>query len=475
MILLLASLIGVIPAPGWSDPVISIETPAGYYQRKDLVVTDGDHIHQIWNKYQGESRIGYNVVLSDGTVLVPDTLISRNTFSAHPSASYAPDSGFIGFWREGTAKWYSVKDHEGSTLIPATFYSSEGYTSWFRIDSSLDSLGRVHMVWDSGPEVCYSILEPGVGEVWRDTIPDSMQQALVLVDGNRVHIKFNGPDQWADYIQYDLNGNITVPTVSLVEDILGETNFSSMAVDSNGNVYVFVFENPDGQPRRFCLYKIDGDNGDVLIDGMVIYQAEQFISINDPIILAMPSGDQFYLLWRESDPVSTYYKLIKFAIIDTDGNFVEEPYIAYDYTDEDPENITRMAATANAQGDVFVAYSEGDPQLQGYWIRLGWFDHNWLGVEENEGDPESSVAIDLYPSMNPFRESVSVTVDAHPVPGQLAVYDLSGRIVRTLVRGADEAFLWDGCDSEGNELPPGSYIVQGASAGRLGSVSVVKL
>ncbi|MBD3277294.1 MAG: hypothetical protein GF388_03255, partial [Candidatus Aegiribacteria sp.] len=78
-------------------------------------------------------------------------------------------------------------------------------------------------------------------------------------------------------------------------------------------------------------------------------------------------------------------------------------------------------------------------------------------------------------SMNPFSESVSFTVDAHPVPGQLAVYDLSGRIVRTLFKGADNAFLWDGCDSEGDELPPGSYIIQGASAGRLGSVSVVKL
>ncbi|MBD3277209.1 MAG: hypothetical protein GF388_02830, partial [Candidatus Aegiribacteria sp.] len=418
MILLLASLIGVIPAPGWSDPVISIEVVGGP-QRKDIAVTESNHIHQIWGDYLDTPRIGYNIVTVDGVFLVNDTLFSRDTGSGNPSLSYAPDSGVIGFWREYTPKWYSVRNRDGDITIPPTNYSGEGWSWWDRIDSSLDSLGRVHMVWDSGPEICYSILEPGVGEVWRDTIPDSKHQALVLVDGSRVHIKFNGPDQWADYIQYDLNGNITVPTVSFVEDILGETNWSSMDVDSNGNVYIFVHENPDGQPRRFCLYKIDGDNGDLLIDGLVIYQANSGIFINDPIILAMPSGDQFYLLWRESDPVSTFYKLIKFAIIDTDGNFVEEPYIAYDYTDEDPENINRMVATANAQGDVFVAYSEGDPELQGYWIRLGWFDHNWLGVEENAGDLESSVAIDLRPSMNPFTESVWVTVDAHPVPGQL--------------------------------------------------------
>src|SRR6056297_1329241 len=199
---LLISIVGVTWAPGWSEPVISADDYDLWdYQKKDLVVTDGNHVHQIWYPYQDEARIGYNIFLPDGTFLVPDTLLSRDTFSGHPSASYAPDSGFIGFWREGSAKWYSVKDREGNTIIPATFYSSEAYTSWFRIDSSLDSLGRVHMVWDIGPEVCYSILDPGVGEVWRDTIPDSRQQSLVLVDENRVHIKFNGPDQCADYIQ----------------------------------------------------------------------------------------------------------------------------------------------------------------------------------------------------------------------------------------------------------------------------------
>ena len=476
MILLLAALIGVIPAPGWSDPVISIETPTNYQMDKDISVTDGDHIHQVWEHFENNSRIGYNIVLPNGTMLLSDTLFSRNVWSANPSISYVPDSGVIGFWREYTPKWYSVRDRDGDIAIPPTYYSGEGWSLWDRIDSSLDSLGRVHMVWDSGPEVCYSILEPGTGEVWRDTIPDSMQQSLVLVDGNRVHIKFNGTDQCADYIQYDLDGNVTVPAVDLVPEYFDAPNRSSMTVDSSGNAMIFLRENQDdGLPAYLALYKVDKNTGDLLIDQKILYWPAEFISFNDPIILAMPSGDQFYLLWREVDPVSTYYKLIKFAIIDTDGNFVEEPYIAYDYTDEDPEDLRELAAVTNLQGDVFAIWSDYFPAIEKTYIVLGWFDHNWLGVEENEGDPLYSDEIDLHPSMNPFSESVSVTVDASPVPGQLAVYDLSGRKVRTLCRGADGAFLWDGCDSEGNELPPGSYIVQGASAGRLGSVSVVKL
>ena len=23
----------------------------------------------------------------------------------------------------------------------------------------------------------------------------------------------------------------------------------------------------------------------------------------------------------------------------------------------------------------------------GYWIVMGWFDHNWVGIEEEETDP----------------------------------------------------------------------------------------
>jgi len=474
---LLVSIVGVTWAPGWSEPVISADDYDLWdYQKKDLVVTDGNHVHQIWYPYQDEARIGYNVVLPDGTFLVEDTLFSRDAGSGYPSMSYAPDSGIIGFWREYTPKWYSVRDYEGNIVEPPTLYSSEGWSWWARIDSSLDSLGRVHMVWDIGPEVCYSILDPGVGEVWRDTIPDSRQQSLVLVDGNRVHIKFNGPDQWADYIQYDLDGNVNIPTVSLVEEVLGNTNWCSMTADANGNAYIFAHENPDGLPRRFCLYKIDSSTGEVIIDGKIIYEAPPRNSINDPIIVPTPSGEEFYVLWREEDFGSGNYRWIKFAIIDTDGDFIEEPYIAYDYTDEDPEDIRELAACTNQAGDIFAGWSEYFPEDSAYRLVLGWFDHDSLGVEEDQLTGMAEPSFSISASRSPFRESVTFTTNADPAPGQIAVYDISGRMVRSLVADpGDGFFFWDGTDSSGEELPSGTYIVRGASDGRLASISVVKL
>lgn len=59
-----------------------------------------------------------------------------------------------------------------------------------------------------GIDLIYGV-DPGVGEIWRDTITASIGGQRVLVDGDRVHIVFRGEDQWPDYIQYDLDGNVT--------------------------------------------------------------------------------------------------------------------------------------------------------------------------------------------------------------------------------------------------------------------------
>ena len=40
-------------------------------------------------------------------------------------------------------------------------------------------------------------------------------------------------------------------------------------------------------------------------------------------------------------------------------------------------------------------------------------------------------------------------MEGEPVPGQLAVYDLTGRIVRTLFRSGEDIFLWDGAPPMG--------------------------
>jgi hypothetical protein len=474
---ILYCILGVTHAPGWSDPVVSVDIPVfNDTQRKDLVVTNGNHIHQLWSNFEGANpRIGYNIVFPDGSKLLSDTLLCRDVWSAYPSASFSPDSGFIAFWRENSPIWYTVKDEDGNTIIPPTLYTSDGWFTWPMIDSSPDTLGRMHMVFNlSDGSVCYSVMDPGVGEVFRDTIPDSWMGCLVLVDGDRVHIKFNGPDQLADYIQYDLDGNVAIPTVSLAEGFITNSNSSSMAVDYNGDIYVLVKGSPSGGPYRFSLYKVDCETGSLLINGKVIYMAVPGNTIIYPHLLPSPGGDYFYFIWVEDDPILRSKRWIRFAIIDTNGDFIEDPYVAYDYTDEDPQSIERLEATTNEDGDVFANWSWYYSGDDSYYIVLGWFDHNWMGIED-ETASVTPLEISLILSSNPFHDFLSIEVTGVSWLSELSVYDISGRMVRALGPGEGSTFLWDGRDDEGNDLPVGTYVIRAEAQDTATAAKVAKL
>jgi len=479
--LLIACLTSVTHAQGWSYPVVSIEVPrVGSPQSKDLIVTDGNHIHQVWRPYSGETRVGYNIVLPDGTVLLTDRMLSQDTWSAYESISEASDTTLIAFWRQNYSPiWYTLLDNSGNTLIPPTLYSSEGSFTWHRIDSSPDSLGRIHIVRNlPDGSVCYSVLEPGVGEVFRDTIPDSWRASLVLVDGSRVHIKYVGRfDDCAYYIQYDLNGNVTVPPVNLVDEELDDSNRCSMTVDSDGNAMVFLVENPnDDLPRYLSLYRIDKDTGFLLLDRKIIYWPDDWTSINDPVILPCPGGISFYLLWLQGEVGgSTKMFYIKFAIIDEDGNFIEEPYIAYDYSDEEPEDLEKFAAAVNSDGDVFAHWSAFFPEIDSYYIVMGWFDHNWVGIEDQETELTSPAIVSLVPSTNPFNGSVHITATGLSAPAEMNIYDIYGRLIRTLFPTDGNQYYWDGYSSFGKALPQGSYVLRVESDGIISTLKILKL
>lgn len=224
-----------------------------------------------------------------------------------------------------------------------------------------DSLGRIHscfVISDADTNrVCYGVFEPGASEVWRDTVPGSHSIPGILVDGSRVHIVIRGEDLWPDYIQYDLEGNITVPPVDLAEDLVQFQQGFSLALDGNGDLYAFLV-----LLRSYLylsLFKIDGETGDILIEDMEIW--DPGYSANDPIVLPTPSGDMMYLLWRNRE--ETYYKQIYFAVIDTDGNFIETPYSAYDYSDEEQQQLSVLDATCNDSGDVFAIWSAYFPEV----------------------------------------------------------------------------------------------------------------
>lgn len=473
--LLVLTLISVTHAPGWSDPVISIETPDLSWQLKDIEVTDGDHVHQIWYGFDALDRIGRNTLLPDGTVLSPDVMLSRQQWSAYCTSCLVGTNVF-GVWRESSGSiWYALNDHLGDSLIHATWMAAAPWATWWYIAADGDSLGRVHMTYEAPGGVLYSVLAPGTGELRRDTLPTSRAYTLLDVDGDRVHILYDndGGDYLPRYIQYDLDGNVTLGPIPLF-DPTGPLVLDrwSMCSDNLGNACILLRRNFSNSPLLF--FRIDRNTGELLVDGMQIYQPPSGVNADNMIILPGSDGTVLHLLWAETESGTVWHKQIRHAVIYPNGDFIVDPYTAYDYTDEDQEDLKYMAATINGAGDIFVNYSEWDASIHCNWIRLGWFDHNWLGIGDG-GAGTTEPDLELSPSCNPFSASLTITCSGSSLPGQLMVYDITGRLIRILAERLGSFFLWDGRDESGLEVPLGVYLILGSNEEQVSCIAALKV
>jgi hypothetical protein len=113
-------------------------------------------------------------------------------------------------------------------------------------------------------------------------------------------------------------------------------------------------------------------------------------------------------------------------------------------------------------------------------VRIALAESYVTGVEEERPSPPNISSFALGPaSPNPMRERTVIPVFSHasgPGPkAPLAVYDALGRLVRVLSLCSSplspHAFVWDGRDNRGRQVPSGVYFYRSAS----GSAATGKL
>ncbi|PIE51964.1 hypothetical protein CSA37_09320 [Candidatus Fermentibacteria bacterium] len=237
----------------------------------------------------------------------------------------------------------------------------------------------------------------------------------------------------------------------LFEVDLSTGHFASIRTDSNGDPLILIRKSPTSEPPLFALFKLNRETGDILINGITIGQGVTGCDIDNdiPVFEPLPGGESFYAAWLRG-------KLyVDFCIFDQNGVFIEEPYVAYDYTDEPIQQLHYLAGDTNEEGDIFLTWSEGDTLVWGYYIVLGWLDHDWVSVEDETWAVPSFTG-EITPSANPFTKSVQLFIPGIENGEQLRIIDVYGRRVRELT-SSEEVFLWDGMSSAGEEVPSGSY------------------
>ena len=454
-------LSGVTPSPGWSTPVLVTDScntagrPAVF-----LHVDNQNRFHLIWDGFNDEDSIAYKMFSLDGTELFPETLISRvGHHSVYLSTMVTGDSLYA-FWRETSPVYYAVRSlTDGSEIVPATYLFTT-YTLYPYIRASPDSLGRLHVIYNDGGDVRYAVWTPAPGSgftVERDwKIEGADAGGVLLVDGNRVHVVVQDPvDHNYSYLQYDLNGNTVVPITDFTPDYIICNRFPELAVDENGNLIVVHLTSVDAY--CYVLWKLDKYSGFTMINQKVIVTSEppeMYVSL-EFILRNIHGTDLFYLVWTDNGQDNQ----ILFLLMNGTGDVVVDWAIAYDYSDEDPENLPCISGEADAEGNLYIAYEQGeiDP-VMGYYPAFGWFDYDYVHTERQQ---VAAVPRDGFSfSCNPVAGSVTVRTGSETQT--LRVYDITGREVSS-IPVSDGTGIWHGRDFSGVRLPVGIYTVVGQS------------
>ncbi len=308
-----------------------------------------------------------------------------------------------------------------------------------------------------GKELFYEVWVPspdsGFATEYGWTIEGVDTGGSILVDGNRVHIV--AMDTLVHdyvYLQYDLEGNTVIPLTDFTtpDEIYSLVNFPNVVVDSSGNVLVveYAYINPY---EAILLWKIDCMSGVSLLSEFPLVEPEfPDMDITSPIVVPTNSPNEFHLCWIGQTVENKIFHLV----FDSDGNIIHEWQLAYDYSDEDPEDLLYIDGVSDSNGNLYIVYAqvETEPQVD-YFPTFGWLDYSTMGIDDSSS--EAPEQFEFTVSQNPLTGSVTIqTNDTAQL--QLRVYDIAGREV-SAISVSNGVGVWNGTGFFGERLPTGVY------------------
>ena len=460
MLFLVLTLTGVVPGPGWNEPFLATDSANSARRIQFLHRDDSGRFHLIWAGFNNQSRIAYKMFDINGTTLFPETMISRNTTSVYLRTAVMGDSLFA-FWRESSPIYYAIRSLEdGSEITPATYLFTTS-TMYPYIRACPDSLGRLHVLYNVGKEVHYAVWTPAPGSGFTTdyecVVEGADEGGVLLVDGNRVHLVVQ--DSLVHdylYLQYDLEGNTVVPLTDFTDGDLECGRFPELILDPDGNLMVIE----DSYPGYF-LWKLDKSDGSTMINGLLLV-AESTPEMSYSIFRTLnkvPCKDEYFLTWTHNwgGGIHRVYNLV----FDSEGNVLVDWHIAYNYDDEDPEDLYQIDGVMDEAGNLYLIYSqvEIEPQID-YFPTFGWFDYDYVSIGQQQTAVVPGVGFSF--SCNPVTGSVTVQTTSESQT--LRVFDISGREVSS-ISVSDGAGTWSGTGFSGERLPVGIYNVADSAGG----------
>jgi parallel beta-helix repeat protein len=169
---------------------------------------------------------------------------------------------------------------------------------------------------------------------------------------------------------------------------------------------------------------------------------------------AMVGDHTIQLSWVDTQLPPTYQYEINYGL---DSLLVIQPFTQYSLTND--TILAGLISNRDYYIQVCVQVFEGDKSWYSQRVKV-----RTSGVSND--DPASVPAAPLLVcGPNPFREKLSIQYEAKGSGLlELSVYDIRGRLVRSLVSSDHTAGMfqsvWNGCDAAGRQVPTGVYILR---------------
>lgn len=392
------------------------------------------------------------------------------------------------------ANWVAVDDQEnvyitgysrGSSYqndIATVKYDSSGNQLWVaRFDGSggYNDEGQKVIAGNDG----YVYVTGDANQFSSGSIKNYVTIKYYAVDGDTAWVRtYNGPADSSDQardMEVDASGNVYVTgssrgvgtlndILTIKYDSLGNEKWTArynnpdtsltdggygIKVDDAGNVYVTGQSRGVGTGTDFVTIKYDSL-------GSQLWATRYNGPAND---LDRPSDetggkcmaiDQYANIYVAgvSKDTTTYND---YVTIMYDSAGVEQWVVRYDGYDT---LDYAMAVAANDYGEVCVTGRSIGLGSSGDWATVKYYSP--VGIEENISVSAERLLLELYPNPTKVNSTISYSL-SHAGRVSLSVYDVSGRLVKTLMEQHQEpgtySSVWDSKDKADRKVPPGVY------------------
>jgi hypothetical protein len=452
------------------DPAAFPISTAAAHQSQPELAFDGGNYLAVWHEWR--SATGYDIrgvrIAPDGTVLDPGGILisARATGELYPAVAF-DGTNYLVVWqdeRSGSYDIYATRiDIDGNVLnapgiaisatadqqeYPALAFDGTNYLVTWQDNRN----GFYTDIYGARVTVSGTVLDPA-GVAVSDANRNQGQPAVGF-DGTNYLVVW----QDARNVYNDIYGT-RVTTGGTVLDSTGiQISGASLAQEYpalafDGTNYVVTWQDKRASSHYDIYLSRVGTDGSVTDPAGVLASG----AAGDQLYPAIAFDERNYLVIWQDGRSSTDYNIYG-TDVDTDGTVLDPSGIAVSTADHD-----QMVPTvcSSSYGLVLIAYASltVPPDYGSHRIWANFYDPR-AGTPHDGGGREQTYLLRSFP--NPARGSVTVRFSlSERERVSLRVYDVEGRLVKTLLDGFCEAGLhdigWDAGSFNGRPVAPGLY------------------